>query len=236
VRRETQNTVLLLVGVALLMTTLTGTYTRYVKPSMLPWLVAAAVVILLLALSAILINIRHGHYHGGDHDGHAHRAGIVWLLAIPIVVLIFVVPPALSARAVAPSLVVIPPNVLRQDFPPLPNERAPTLSLREVLLRIATDSAHTLDGRLITVNGFTMKNGEQTDLTQIVIVCCAADAQLIGIRLAGPAAAAAASYPEYTWLSMEGTVPPGQHPRRSKPVLEVTRVTPIERPRKNPYG
>ena len=108
-RRETENIVLLLTGVSIAMITLTGDYTRYVKPSMLPWLAAAGVLIIALAISAIVHDIRDGgRQHNHDHDdGHQHRAGIVWLLTIPIIVLIFVVPPALSARAVAPSVTTV---------------------------------------------------------------------------------------------------------------------------------
>ena len=49
-RRETENIVLLLTGVSILMITVTGDYTRYVKPSMLPWLAAAGVLIAALAV------------------------------------------------------------------------------------------------------------------------------------------------------------------------------------------
>ena len=235
-RRETQNIVLLLVGISTLMITITGAYTRYVKPSMLPWLAAATVLIIGLAVSAIYDDIRSGP-HEHDHDGHTHRSGIVWLLVIPIVVLIFVVPPALSARAVTPSVTAVSTNVLRHPFPPLPAERAPTVSLPEVLMRIATDSSDTLDGRLITVTGFTMKDTDRTYLARIVIICCAADAQLARIQLTGPATASAASNPENTWLSVEGTVPGGQRVTgtSSVPVIRVTAATPIDPP-KTPYG
>ena len=238
-RRETENIVLLLTGVSIAMITITGDYTRYVKPSMLPWLAAAGVLIAALAVSAIVHDIRDGdRQHNHDHDdGHQHRAGIVWLLTIPIIVLIFVVPPALSARAVAPSVTAVSNSALRRPFPPLPPERAPTVPLPQVLMRIATDSSDTLDGRLITVTGFTMKDGDRTDLARIVIICCAADAQLARIRLTGPAAASAANHPENTWLSVEGTIPNGQRitGTSSVPAMQVNRVTPIDPPR-TPYG
>ena len=41
--RETENALLLLVGVSTLIISVTGTFTRYVKPSLLPWLMASAV-------------------------------------------------------------------------------------------------------------------------------------------------------------------------------------------------
>jgi uncharacterized repeat protein (TIGR03943 family) len=230
-RRETQNTVLFLLGLSIAMITITGAYTRYVKPTVLPWLAAAAVLLIGLAVTAMIRDLRH-RPRGGHHDGHADRSGIVWLLVAPIVLLIFVVPPALSPRAASPTVVAVSTDVLRHAFPALPAERAPTVSLPQVLMRIATDSAGTLDGRLITVTGFTMKEGDHTDLARIVIICCAADAQLARIHLAGPAAPVAGTLPDNTWLSAEGKVPAGQRitAQSRVPTIDVSSVTPIAPP------
>ena len=48
--RETENTVLLLVGVSMVMITVSGAFTRYVKPGLLPWLIVSAVLLIGLAL------------------------------------------------------------------------------------------------------------------------------------------------------------------------------------------
>ncbi len=40
-------------------------------------------------------------------------------------------------------------------------------------------------------------------------MCCAADAQLARVHLTGPGAAAAAGYPDDTWLQIEGQIVPG---------------------------
>lgn len=237
-RRQTQNMVLFLVGVAILMITMTGVYTRYVKPSMWPWLAAAAVVIIFLAVSAILDEIRDGLRRADqDQDGHRHRSGIVWLLTIPIIVLIFVVPPALRPRAVAPSVTTVSAAALRHPFGPLPAGRAPTVPLTEVLMRIATDSSDTLTGRLITITGFTMKDADHTDLARIVITCCAADAQLARLRITGSGAATVAAYADNTWVSVEGTIPGGQHYTATHwvPIVQVSAVTRIDPPA-SPYG
>ncbi|SBS75222.1 conserved membrane hypothetical protein [uncultured Mycobacterium sp.] len=230
-RRETENTLLLIVGIALVMVTVTGAYTRYVKSAMLPWLAISSAVIIGLALIAIIRDIRSG---GADHDhiGHVHRNGIVWLLVLPVVLLIFVVPPALSARAAAPATVTG-----ARSFPPLPGGPAPTVSLPEVLMRIAVGKVGGLDGKQITTTGFTMRDGDRVDLAKIVIICCAADAQLARLHLSGPAAASAAAWPENTWLRVEGTVPAGQtySGTSSIPTLEVSSITRIDPPA-NTYG
>ncbi|MBO0680809.1 TIGR03943 family protein [Mycolicibacterium sp. S2-37] len=233
--RETENALLLLVGVSTGLITISGAYTRYVKPSLLPWLAVSAVLLIALALVSIARDVRNDGAHTA-HDGHPHRSGTAWLLMIPVALLAFVVPPAIGANATGTSVREISTQVLRRPFPPLPAERAPELALPELLMRVAQDSAGTLDNRVITVTGFTMRDGGTTELGRIVILCCAADAQLARIRLDGPNAATMAEMPEGTWVRIEGTVPPGQGDpsRRTVPVMKVTRVERIEAPA-NPY-
>ncbi len=72
--RETENALLLLVGLSTAIIAFTGAYTRYVKPALLPWLWASAAVLIVLALIAIVGDIRHGP-RDGEHAGHAHRSG-----------------------------------------------------------------------------------------------------------------------------------------------------------------
>lgn len=124
-----------------------------------------------------------------------------------------------------------------RPFPPLPADRAPELPLPEVVVRVNRDSAYTLQGRLITVTGFTIREGDEVDLGRVVIICCAADGQLSRLHLRGPAAATAATYPEETWLRVEGTVVPRPSDMAglSTPTLTVSAVKPIEVPQ-NPYA
>lgn len=80
------------------------------------------------------------------------------------------------------------------------------------------------------------------DLATAATVFCgvfvqAADARLARLHLRGPAAAKAATYPEETWLRVEGTVvpePPDEY-GTLVPTLTVSTVTPIPAP-KNSYG
>ncbi len=64
--RETENTVLLLVGISIAMITVTGAFTRYVKPGLLPWLAASAVLLIVLALAAIIGDVRRGGPRDSD--------------------------------------------------------------------------------------------------------------------------------------------------------------------------
>lgn len=233
--RETENVLLLLMGVATGMIAITGSYLNYVKPSLLPWLMVTAALLIALAVSAMVRDIRRGGPQAHDHaDDHRHRPMVAWLLVLPVAVMVFVVPPALGAHTAAQSSANAAGNtatdVVRRAFPALPAERAPVVPLPEVLMRVATDSAGTLDGRLITITGFTMKQGAATDLARVVIICCAADAQLASIHLDGPAATEAADYPDDTWLNVEGVLVAKQNDARGIPTLAVTRVVRIDKP------
>ncbi|MCB1264071.1 MAG: TIGR03943 family protein [Mycobacterium sp.] len=241
--RNTENVVLFLLGMCTAAIVVTGTFTRYVKPALMPWLAVTAVFLVMLALAAASRDLRARGRRGDDADhhegdiGHEHRSAVVWLLVVPVALLGFVVPPALGARAAEPSATALPGRVLSRPFPALPAGRAPELPLPEVVVRANRDTASTLKGRLITVTGFTVKEPGGIDLGRVVIICCAADGQLARLHLSGPAAAKAASYPEETWLRVEGTVvpKPSDAAGLSTPTLTVSAVTPIEAPR-NPYA
>lgn len=82
-----------------------------------------------------------------------------------------------------------------------------------------------------------MKDGDKVQLGRVVILCCAADAQLARLDLDGPAAARAAALDDGTWVRVEGTMPPGQSDSsmRSTPTMQVSAVQEIEPP-ENPYS
>lgn len=234
-RRETENVLLLLLGASVLSIAITGTFTRYVKPALLPWLVASAVVLIVLAFSAMIRDIRQ-HGLADEAHPHPHSRGITWLMLVPFVILVFVTPPPLNARALSGSAAPSS-DIAGRPFPALPPGRAPGIPLPEVLMRIAVGPAGGIDGRRITITGFIMKDAEWVDLAKIVIVCCAADAQLARLHLSGSAASVAAGLPENTWVRVEGIVPAGQHysGTSSIPVLDVSGVVAIPPPT-NTYG
>jgi putative membrane protein len=243
VSRETENAVLLLVGISVAMIAISGAFTRYVKPGLLPWLIASAALLIVLALVAIIGDVRRGgprtdgtHDETDDHHhAHSHRGGIVWLLVVPVLVLIFVTPPALRPSAAAPSVTAVSNDVvLKEAFPPLPPGEAPELSLPEVLIREFHDTTGSLTNRSITVIGFVLNEKQGVDLGRIVIICCAADAQLARIHLGGPAVAQAAGLPDNTWLRVEGKVTPPPPNSARIPTLQATAVTRIDAPA-NPY-
>ena len=240
--RETENTVLLLVGVSMAMISVSGAFIRYVKPGLLPWLVASAVLLVGLAFVAIIGDIRRGaprtSQGPGDHgQTHSHRPAIAWSLVVPIVVLIFITPPALRPTAAAPSVTAVSNHVLDRAFPPLPPGPAPEVSVPDVVLREAHDTTGSLRDRPITVTGFVLNEATGVDLGRIVVICCAADAQLARIHLTGPAAAGARGLPDNTWVRAEGQVIPVPRQPNSTlvPTLQVTSIVRIDAPA-NPYA
>jgi uncharacterized repeat protein (TIGR03943 family) len=235
VRRETENTILLLVGLSIGLITLTGAFTRYVKPALLPWLAASAVFLVGLALVAIVGDIRRGG-SAHDDDGHSHRTGVVWLLVLPIVLLIFVTPPPLRPQA-ATRVTNVSNDVLRRAFPPLPPGRAPEVSLPEVLMRAANDNSGSLTNRLITITGFVLNEPGGVDLARIVIICCAADAQLARIHLRDRDGGSTFRFADNTWLRVEGEVTPAVRQPNTPPIptLRAVTVTPVNAPA-NPYA
>ena len=101
--RGTQNTFVLLVGLSALVMAIKGTYLHFVKPSLLLWLVAAAVVLIVLAVASIVRDLRDApDAPDADEHGHRHRPWLVWLLLVPIALTTFVVPPPLGAQGAPP--------------------------------------------------------------------------------------------------------------------------------------
>jgi uncharacterized repeat protein (TIGR03943 family) len=200
VRRETQHVLLVLLGGALLRIAADDTHLRYVKPSHRGLLIAAGAVIVVLAAVALVRDLR-GHGPADDHDhGGSH---VPWLLLAPVLVIALVAPPALGADSVARAGVR---NAVVRDgdvFPPLPAD--PELTVAEFVQRAAWDTSGSLDGREVTLTGFTVRRGAAAELARLTIACCAADARPNRVRLVGDLG----DPPPDTWLRVRGTVQPG---------------------------
>ncbi|MUL46275.1 TIGR03943 family protein [Mycobacterium sp. CBMA293] len=219
--RETQNLLVLLIGLSMGLIAVKGTYLNFVKPALFPFLIVAAVLLVALALVCLARDLRNGPPRGHHH----HRGLLAWLLLVPVALTAFVsVPPMSAVGAETVTAAVAPP---KRAFPRLPADGV--VSLPEVVMRAAADSTKSLDGRTITVTGFTMG----TDLARVVIVCCAADAQLARVHLTGTIG----PHPNDTWLKVQGKVVPGTSNPSTNfvPTMEVTRVDPIPKPR-NTYA
>ncbi|SNS37433.1 TIGR03943 family putative permease subunit [Rhodococcoides kyotonense] len=222
-KREVQNVLLLLLGGAILQISLNGSFVRYVKPSLQPFLVVSAVFILVLAATAIGRDVRRG---GPGHD-HSHSSRPYWMLLVPAALILFVAPPALGVSSVS-DRVVTTEALEKTAFPPLPDGDAPEVPMLDVVQRAARDNTGSLDDREITVTGLAVANDDgSVDLARILIICCAADARSIRIHLDRPI--------DGEWMRVRGVVGASSPDSGNIPTMTVTGVEHIPAP-ENTYS
>ncbi|GAB2687822.1 TIGR03943 family protein [Saccharopolyspora gloriosae] len=256
-RRETQNLLLVLLGGALLKIAFTGTYLRYVKPALFPWLVGAGSVMVLLAAVAIVRDIRVAREqaraedpfapppstgHAEHEHGHEHRTRSPWMLLLPVFAIFLIAPPALGADSIGRGgQQAAAPERPGDDalFDALPPGPAPLLTVSEFITRVVWDGSGSLDRRAIRLRGFVVHPEDdpaRTQLARMRISCCAADAAPVLIDLAGPAAGALTATPPDTWIEVTGTLRAGTAtPANGQvPTFDITAVHGIPAP-DDPY-
>jgi uncharacterized repeat protein (TIGR03943 family) len=234
--RRTQTAMLALVGATALWLGLTDAALAYVRAALRPPLVASGVVLLVLAGAALGRREPapggHGHGHGAPRSG--------WLLALPVLVLLLVAPPALGSFAAgrqtgsAAAAGGDPGGV----FPPLPEPvgGAVPLPVSEFVTRALYDKDRTLAGARVRLLGFAAprKDGGYL-LTRFNLFCCAADGQAYQLEVRGDRER---RQPDQ-WLVVEGRWLPqrvydGIAPSGVRPVLVADSVTPVRAPA-DPY-
>ncbi|MER7012528.1 TIGR03943 family protein [Saccharopolyspora sp. NPDC000359] len=225
-RRETQNLLLLLLGGALLKIALGGSYLRYVKPTLFPWLLLSGLVVVGLAVFAIIRDVRASGARHHDHDSRSP-----WLLLLPVFAIFLVAPPALGSDSVTRDRAAAPQAPEEALFPELPPERAPLLSTSEFLTRVIWDDSGALNGRAVRLQGFVVHPAPgTTQLARMRITCCAADAAPVKIDLAG--APQLSDLPADTWIEVTARLRPGTATEANDyvPAVDVLDLRPIPAP------
>ncbi|MFJ6674331.1 TIGR03943 family putative permease subunit [Actinosynnema sp. NPDC091369] len=232
-RRETQNILLVLLGGALLKLALTGTYLRYVKESLQPWLVLTGAVMVVLALLSIVRDIRGGQQDpsGVEHAGHEHGTSrSPWMLLLPVFAVFLISPPALGADTVNRS----DRNAAQEanassGFAPLPSDDVIPLTISEFVTRTAWDDSGSLDDRTVKLTGFVVRKDADVFIARLTISCCAADASPVKAKMAGQDFAA---LPTDQWVEATGRVVPGSATKETAfvPTFTVSQVVPIATP------
>jgi uncharacterized repeat protein (TIGR03943 family) len=176
------STILLLIGTVLLRLTISGTYRRYVRVGMGPWLAVAGVTVVVLGIVTLIYALRRpdataDHADHADHVEHPDRIRIGWLLLAPIAALLLVAPPTLGSFGVSRSAAV---NVHAGGavFDPLRHGTSPVpMSLLEYGQRAFDRHGSSLAGATVELTGFISRldNGGFR-LARYQIACCAADA------------------------------------------------------------
>jgi uncharacterized repeat protein (TIGR03943 family) len=228
--RRTQGAILLLVGVTALWLGLTDAALAYVRGALRPPLVATGVALLVLAAVALLGRDPggHGHGHGPPRSG--------WLLALPVLVLLLVAPPALGSFAASrqAAQTVQPGGDPSGVFPPLPEPvgGAVPLPVSEFVTRALYDQDRSLAGTRVRLLGFAVPDeagGYQ--LARFNLFCCAADGQAYQLVVHGDRTPRQADQ----WLVVEGRWQPQPVskdivPSGVRPVLVADSVTPVGPP------
>ncbi|MCW4355380.1 TIGR03943 family protein [Hoyosella sp. YIM 151337] len=219
--RATQNAVLLLLGCVLVKIVVDGAHMRYVRADFGPFLLASGLLITVLALLGMLRDFSSLRVGGTGASGE--RSGrSAWLLCAPLVILLFVHPPplgpeTLELRPASPApggfaQAVSPRDGPKMRFDPLPDDPYPEVGILEVIRRSAFDSTGSLEDREISIVGFVMSLPETPServLARVSIVCCAADARLVSLRLSGISGTPLADAADRTWFELRGTAVPG---------------------------
>jgi uncharacterized repeat protein (TIGR03943 family) len=184
VNRQAQAVVLLLVGGAVLRSSLTDMYLRYVKQGLRPFLIAAGLLLVIAAVMTLWYELRGNKETEHDHgDSHSHEPSIAWLLVLPVFALLLVSPPALGSYAASRS-----GTALQQvsDFPPLPSGDPARISVLDYASRAVFDEGRSIGDRKVLLRGFVVKGTDgRPYLARMILTCCAADARPVKVGLAG---------------------------------------------------
>jgi uncharacterized repeat protein (TIGR03943 family) len=225
-------TITLLVGAVLLRLSLTGTYRRYVREGMGPWLTVAGVVVVVLGAVALMRALRGAGADVHAHDDHgAERVG--WLLLAPIAALLLVAPPTLGAYGVgrAPAVDI---RAGASTFEPLVAGAGPRpMTLLEFGQRAFDHDGASFDDVPVELTGFVAAvDGGGFRLARYQIGCCAADAAPVVIRVVGVVGTPPA---RDQWVTVVGLFHPGGDPGGDEvPELSATSLVEIPPP-EDPY-
>lgn len=220
-------TISLLIGAVLLRLTLTGTYSRYVRVGMGPWLAVAGIAVFLLGLATLIRALRRPNAADADvHDHGADRVG--WLLLAPIAALLLVAPPTLGSygvgrgatvdvRAGAPVFVDL--DAGRQPVP---------MTLLEFGQRAFERDGASFNGAEVELTGFVAQTeNDGFELARYQIACCAADATPMVIRVTGVFGDAPA---QDRWVTVTGVFQPGGDPISRLAATSVLEIPPPNDP------
>jgi putative membrane protein len=235
VNRQAQGVLLLVAGGTVLRTSSTDLYLRYVKTGLRPLLILTGIVLIAAALATFWYELRAARAarrnppDETDGDGHAHREPrIAWLLVVPVLALIVVLPPALGSYTADHTGTALTQSL---GFSTLPAGDPVQISLVDYAGRAVYDHG-SLANRQIRITGFVTVAGRgEPILTRMILNCCAADAQPIKVGMTGKLPAGLR--PD-AWLDVVGTYTSRQIKDDVNggpiPFIDVSRATPVAAP------
>lgn len=238
-----------------------GTLFFYINQRFMVYTLIAIVGLLLVALSYRPLARRpgagehagHEHVHEHPTDGtdrsdataHAgHHHALTWtgaaLVLLPIVLGILVPPQPLGAAALSNREVEISTRQVSSLPAAIRAAGEKNASERNILDWLhtfsgAADPAAQFAGQPVGVSGFVFRDERFADdqfmVTRFVVSCCVADANVAGMVVRWPDAAA---LPADQWVQVEGLLAAGELAGDALPVVAAQQVTPIDVPQQ-PY-
>jgi uncharacterized repeat protein (TIGR03943 family) len=233
VSREIQGVFLTVAGAIMLRLALSAQYLNYVKPSLQPYLITAAVTVVILGFTSFLLDAvfpRARKDGAPAGDDHGPRAG--WLLGLPMAVILLVPPPAFGSYAANRSGATVP-KPASAGFAGLPPGDPVSLLVRDYAVRATWGHGRSLNGRTIRLTGFvTPQAGGGWYVTRATLTCCAADARAAKVQVDG----ARGDYPADAWVTVTGTWAPSteRDAAASVPRIRARSVASTSQPA-NPY-
>jgi uncharacterized repeat protein (TIGR03943 family) len=218
----------MLVGAVLLRLSFTGTYRRYLRVGMGPWLAVAGVAVILVGAMALVSALRRKE----ATDGHGHTGdglGVGWLLLAPIAALLLVAPPTLGSYGVERGATV-DVRAGAPVFEPLVADAGPVpMTLLEFGQRAFEQDGASFNDVPVRLTGFVAERlAGGFLLARFQIACCAADAAPVVIGVVG---VSGDPPPRDAWVTVTGVFEPGGH---DVPQLAATSLAQIREP-DDPY-
>jgi uncharacterized repeat protein (TIGR03943 family) len=235
----TRSVVLVILGATAAWLWRSGAALNYIRPSLVPYLVVSAVILVLLGLLPPFGLLRwRPAVPREEGTGHGHLGARVGsLLIVPVLVVVLVQPAALGSYAVSGRSGV--PGQSDSVFPPLapPVRGAVPMTMLEFVTRALYDRSQSLADVRVRLVGFVApgESDQGYRLTRFVISCCAADAAALQLVVHGDHR----QWQRDQWLEVEGQwlrrpVSAANDPDPPLPVLTAEVVRPIPQPRE-PY-